>query len=104
MLIDPFISNNPLCSTPVETIDADVILVGKTADAVYSDDPKTNPDAIKYDEITYMDILNKDLKVMDSTATSLCKDNNIPLVVFAIAEPENIIRIVKGEAIGTIIR
>ena len=67
-------------------------------------DPKTNPDAIKYDEITYMDILNKDLKVMDSTATSLCKDNNIPLVVFAIAEPENIIRIVKGEAIGTIIR
>ena len=85
-------------------IDADVILVGKTADAVYSDDPKTNPDAIKYDEITYMDILNKDLKVMDSTATSLCKDNNIPLVVFAIAEPENIIRIVKGETIGTIIR
>ncbi len=100
----PIFTTDTAAALRAAEIDADVILVGKTADAVYSDDPKTNPDAIKYDEITYMDILNKDLKVMDSTATSLCKDNNIPLVVFAIAEPENIIRIVKGEAIGTIIR
>ena len=100
----PYFTTDTAAALRAAEIDADVILVGKTADAVYSDDPKTNPDAIKYDEITYMDILNKDLKVMDSTATSLCKDNNIPLVVFAIAEPENIIRIVKGEAIGTIIR
>ena len=101
---NPYFTTDTAAACRAAEIDADVILVGKTADAVYSDDPKTNPDAIKYDEITYMDILNKDLKVMDSTATSLCKDNNIPLVVFAIAEPENIIRIVKGEAIGTIIR
>ena len=101
---NPYFTTDTAAALRAAAIDADVILVGKTADAVYSDDPKTNPDAIKYDEITYMDILNKDLKVMDSTATSLCKDNNIPLVVFAIAEPENIIRIVKGEAIGTIIR
>lgn len=101
---NPYFTTDTAAALRAAEIDADVILVGKTADAVYSDDPKTNPDAIKYDEITYMDILNKDLKVMDSTATSLCKDNNIPLVVFAIAEPENIIRIVKGEAIGTIIR
>jgi uridylate kinase len=101
---NPYFTTDTAAALRAAEIDADVILVGKTADAVYSDDPKTNPDAIKYDEITYMDILNKDLKVMDSTATSLCKDNNIPLVVFAIAEPENIIRIVKGETIGTIIR
>lgn len=101
---NPYFTTDTAAALRAAEINADVILVGKTADAVYSDDPKTNPDAVKYDEITYMDILNKDLKVMDSTATSLCKDNNIPLVVFAIAEPENIIRIVKGETIGTIIR
>lgn len=101
---NPYFTTDTAAALRAAEIDADVILVGKTADAVYSDDPKTNPDAIKYDEITYMDILNKDLKVMDSTATSLCKDNSIPLVVFAIAEPENIIKVVKGETIGTIIR
>ena len=101
---NPYFTTDTAAALRAAEIDADVILVGKTADAVYSDDPKTNPDAIKYDEITYMDILNKDLKVMDSTATSLCKDNSIPLVVFAIAEPENIIQVVKGETIGTIIR
>ena len=87
---NPYFTTDTAAALRAAEIDADV--------------PKTNPDAVKYDEITYMDILNKDLKVMDSTATSLCKDNNIPLVVFAIAEPENIIRIVKGETIGTIIR
>lgn len=101
---NPYFTTDTAAALRAAETDADVILVGKTADAVYSDDPKTNPDAVKYDEITYMDILNKDLKVMDSTATSLCKDNSIPLVVFAIAEPENIIKIVKGETIGTIIR
>ena len=101
---NPYFTTDTAAALRAAEIDADVILVGKTADAVYSDDPKTNPDAIKYDEITYMDILNKDLKIMDSTATSLCKDNSIPLVVFAIAEPENIIKVVKGETIGTIIR
>ena len=60
--------------------------------------------AERYDEITYQEVLNKDLKVMDSTATALCKDNNIPLVVFGIADPENIVRAVKGEKIGTTVK
>ena len=63
-----------------------------------------DPTAEKYDEITYLDVLNKDLKVMDSTATALCRDNNIPLLVFGIADPENIVRAVKGEKIGTVVK
>ena len=78
-------------------------MVGKTIDGVYSDDPKINSNAVKFDEITYMDVLNKDLKVMDSTAISLCKDNNIPLIVFAIDEPENMIKAIKGEKVGTFV-
>ena len=101
---NPYFTTDTAASLRAAEIDADVILVGKTADAVYSDDPKTNPNAVKFDEISYMDILNKDLKVMDSTATSLCKDNNIPLIVFAIADPQNIIKAVKGEKVGTIIK
>lgn len=85
-------------------INADVILLGKAIDAVYSADPKLDPTATKYDEISYIDVLNKDLKVMDSTATALCKDNNIQLHVFGIADPENIVRAVKGEKIGTIVK
>ena len=70
---------------------------------MYSADPKLDKTAVKYDKITYLDILNKDLKVMDSTATSLCRDNKIPLLVFGINDPENIIRAVKGEKIGTLV-
>ena len=84
-------------------IDAEVILLAKTIDGVYSADPKVEPTAVKYDKISYIDILEQDLKVMDSTATAMCKDNNIPLRVFAIAEPENIVKVVKGENIGTIV-
>ena len=100
----PYFTTDTAAVLRATEIKADIILLGKSIDAVYSADPEIDKNAVKYDEITYLDILNKDLKVMDSTATSLCRDNNIPLVVFAIAEPENIIRIVKGEAIGTIIR
>lgn len=71
---------------------------------MYSADPKLDKSAVKYDEISYIDILNKDLKVMDSTATSLCRDNHMPLLVFAISEPENIVKAVKGEKIGTIVK
>ena len=84
-------------------IKADIILLGKAIDAVYSADPKLEPNAIKFEEISYLDVLNKDLKVMDSTATAMCRDNNIPLLVFGIADPENIVRAVKGEKIGTIV-
>ena len=70
-------------------------------DGVYSADPKTNPNAIKYNHITFQQVLEDNLKVMDSTAMSLCKDNDIPLVVFAMSDTNNIVRAVKGDDIGT---
>lgn len=100
----PFFTTDTCAALRAAEIEADVILVAKTIDGVYSADPKVDPNAIKYDEITYLDILNQDLKVMDSTATSLCRDNKIPLVVFDIYHPENIIKIIRGEKIGTIVK
>ena len=99
----PYFSTDTTAALRAAEIEADAILFAKTIDGVYSADPKTNPDAVKYDRITYMEVLNKQLKVLDSTATSLCMENNIPLVVFAMDHPDNIVRIVKGEQIGTII-
>lgn len=84
-------------------VNAEVILVAKTIDGVYSADPKLDPTAVKYDKISYMDVLNKDLKVMDATAISLCRENNIPLVVFAMNEKGNMIKAVKGEKVGTLV-
>ena len=101
---NPFFTTDTCAALRAAEIDAEVILVAKTIDGVYSADPKVDPNAVKYDEITYLDILNKDLKVMDSTSIALCKDNNIPLVVFGIADPENIVRVVKGEKIGTVVK
>ncbi len=101
---NPFFTTDTAAALRSAEIEADVILLAKTIDAVYSEDPKVDPNAQRYDEITYLDILNKDLKVMDATAVSLCKDNQIPLIVFGIDEPENIVKIVKGEKIGTYIR
>lgn len=101
---NPFFTTDTAAALRSAEIEADVILLAKTIDGVYSADPKEDKTAVKYDEITYLDILNKDLKVMDSTATSLCKDNKIPLIVFGIDEPENMVKIVKGEKIGTIVK
>ena len=100
----PYFTTDTCAALRAAEIDADVILVAKTIDGVYSADPKIDANAIKYDEITYLDILNQDLKVMDSTATSLCRDNKIPLVVFDIYHPENIVKIIDGERIGTIVK
>lgn len=99
----PYFTTDTAAALRAVEIKAEAILVGKTIDAVYSDDPKINPNAKRYDKITYLDILEKDLKVMDSTATSLCRDNHIPLIVFGIAEPENMIKAIKGEKVGTIV-
>ena len=85
-------------------IKAEIILLGKTVDGVYSADPKLDSTATKYDEISYMEVLEKDLKVMDSTATAMCRDNDMPLLVFEIAKTENIVKAIKGEKIGTIVR
>ena len=97
----PYFSTDTGAALRAAEINAEIILLAKTIDGVYSADPKLDPKAEKYDKITYLDILDKNLKVMDSTATSLCRDNNIPLIVFEIAKPENIVKIVKGEKIGT---
>ena len=101
---NPFFTTDTCAALRAAEIDAEVILVAKTIDGVYSADPKVDPNAVKYDEISYLDILNKDLKVMDSTATSLCKDNNIPLIVFAMNEKGNMVKAVKGERVGTLVK
>lgn len=100
---NPYFTTDTAAALRAVEMDAEVILVGKTIDGVYSDDPKTNPNAVKYDKISYLDILNKDLKVMDSTATSLCRDNHIPLIVFGIDKPENMVEAILGKNVGTII-
>ena len=101
---NPFFTTDTCAALRAAEIDAEVILVAKTIDGVYSADPKVDPNAVKFDEITYLDILNKDLKVMDSTAISLCKDNNIQLIVFAMNEKGNMVKAVKGEKVGTIVK
>lgn len=101
---NPYFTTDTGAALRAAETNSEVILLAKTIDGVYSADPKEDKTAVKYDEISYLDILKQDLKVMDSTATSLCRDNNIPLVVFGIDDPENIVRIIKGERIGTLVR
>ena len=100
----PFFTTDTAAALRATEIGADVLLLGKSIDAVYSADPKVDPNAVRYEEISYIDVLNKDLKVMDSTATAMCRDNKVPLLVFGISDPENIVRAVKGEKIGTIVK
>ena len=100
----PYFSTDSAAALRAAEIGADVILVAKTIDGVYSADPKIDPNAIKYTEITYDEVLNKDLKVMDASAIAVCRDNNIPLFVFALQDTENIVRAAKGENIGTIVK
>ena len=101
---NPFFSTDTTAALRAAEIEADVILLAKKVDAVYSDDPKTNPNATKYDTLTHQEVLEKGLGVMDSTAASLCKDNNIPVHVFGLAQEGNILKAVKGEKIGTMIK
>ena len=101
---NPYFTTDTAAALRAAEMDTEVILLAKTIDGVYSADPKLDPSAVKYDEISYKDVLAQDLKVMDSTATALCKDNNIPLLVFAISDPENIVRAIKGEKVGTIVK
>ncbi len=101
---NPYFTTDTAAALRAAETEADIILLGKAIDGVYSADPKIDKNAVKYDEITYLDVLNKDLKVMDSTATALCKDNNIPIMVFGIAEPENMVKAVMGENVGTLVK
>lgn len=100
----PYFSTDTTAALRAAEIKADAILLAKKGvDGIYDSDPKTNNNAKKYDHLSYMDILKKDLKIMDATATSLCKDNNIPLIVFGIDDPQNIVRAVRGDKIGTVV-
>jgi len=101
---NPYFSTDTAAVLRAAEIDAEVILLAKNVDGVYDADPNTNPGAVKYDSITYDDILAQHLAVMDSTATSLSMDNNIPVILFALEDPWNILRVIKGEQIGTIIK
>ena len=100
----PFFSTDTAAVLRAAEIRADAILLAKNIDGVYSDDPRKNPDAVKYDEISYADVLAQRLAVMDSTATSLAMDNDIPVVVFALAEEESIVRVLRGEKLGTLVK
>jgi uridylate kinase len=102
---NPFFSTDTTAALRAAEIEAEVILMAKNrVDGVYSADPFKDATAEKYDQLTYLEVLNRNLGVMDSTASSLCMDNNIPLVVFSITESGNIKRVVMGEKIGTIVK
>ena len=100
---NPFFSTDTAAALRAAEIEAEIILKATMVDGVYNCDPKTNPDAVRYDRISFHDVLEKDLAVMDSTAASLCKDNDIAILVFSIDKPENIYKAVAGEDIGTLV-
>lgn len=101
---NPYFSTDTTAALRASEINADVILMAKNGvDGVYSADPKLDPNAQKYDHLTFMDLISKNLQVMDTTATTMCMQNDIDLVVFNMNEPGNILKAIKGEAIGTTI-
>ena len=99
----PYFSTDTTAALRAAEIGAEVILLAKKIDAVYSDDPEKNPDAVRYDRLTHTEVLEQDLKVMDATAAALCRDNDIAIHVFALAEEGNVMKAVCGEKIGTIV-
>ncbi|MBQ2070935.1 MAG: uridine monophosphate kinase, partial [Oscillospiraceae bacterium] len=99
----PFFSTDTAAVLRAAEIGADAILLAKNIDGVYSADPRQDPTAVKFDEISYQDVLARRLQVMDSTATSLAMDNNLPVLVFALKDPANIGRVLRGEKIGTLV-
>lgn len=100
---NPYFSTDTAAALRAAEIEADVILLAKKVDGVYDKDPHKYADAVKYDKLSYIEVLDKNLQVMDSTATSLCMDNNIPIIVFGLDIPGNIKRAVSGEKIGTLV-
>jgi uridylate kinase len=100
---NPFFSTDTAAALRAAEIDADVIFKATNVDGVYDSDPKTNPDAKKYDKLTHHDVLNQELHVMDSTAASLCMDNGIKILVFNLNDPDNLVRAMQGEEIGTLV-
>lgn len=101
---NPFFSTDTASSLRAAEIDANVILKATLVDGVYDSDPNKNPDAKKYDTLSFSEVLNKQLNVMDMTAASMCRDNNIPVLVFSLSDPHNLVRAVTGETIGTLVK
>ena len=99
----PYFSTDTAAVPRAREIDAEVVLLAKNIDAVYTADPKLDPNAKRLDQIRYMDVLAQNLKVMDTTATSFAMENALPVLVFGLNDPQNIIRAVMGEKIGTIV-
>ena len=100
----PFFSTDTAAALRAAEIHADAILLAKNIDGVYSADPRKDPEAVKFDRISYDEVLARRLAVMDSTATSLAMDNEIPVIVFALAQPENILKVLAGEDVGTTVK
>ena len=100
---NPYFSTDTAAALRAAEIEADVILLAKKVDGVYDKDPHKYDDAKKYNKLSYIEVLEQGLQVMDSTATSLCMDNDIPILVFGLDEPCNIIKAVTGEEIGTLV-
>ncbi len=101
---NPYFTTDTAASLRAMEIHADVILKGTKVDGVYDSDPMKNKDARKFDELSYIEVLKRNLKVMDATAITLCMDNNLPIIVFNLKKPGNLKRIVKGEKVGTIVK
>ena len=101
---NPFFSTDTAAALRAAEIEADIILKASMVDGIYDRDPKKDENAVRFDSLTYLDVLNRDLKVMDSTAATLCKDNEIPILVFNLEDPHNIVRAIGGEEIGTVVR
>ena len=101
---NPFFSTDTAAALRAAEINADIVLKATNVDGIYTADPKKDKNAKKIDEITYIDVLNKKLNVMDSTATSLCMDNEIPILVYNMNEYGNLLKVITGEKIGTIVK
>ena len=101
---NPYFSTDTAAALRAAEIEADVILLAKKVDGVYDSDPILNKNAKKFDRLTYIDVINKGLGVMDSTAASLCMDNKVPIIVFDLRTPDNIVKVIKGQTIGTIVK
>ena len=100
---NPYFTTDSAASLRASEIGAEVILKGTRVNGIYSADPEKNKDAILYDKLSFDDVIRKNLKVMDMTAFTMCQENNMPIVVFDVNQPDNLLRLMKGEKIGTLV-
>ena len=101
---NPFFTTDTAAALRAMEINAEVILKATKVDGIYDKDPVKHPDAVKFDQLSYIDVLNRGLQVMDSTAISMCMDNKLPIITFSLKDPKNIARVVLGERVGTIVK